>query len=192
MFGKKKKDKYQKLHSLQEKFPQYDIGIGSYGDLRVYDWGNATLKMGKYCSIAGGVKIFLGGAHHTEWVTTYPFNALWDAGKFVDGKTLTKGDVVIGNDVWIATDAVVMSGVTVADGAVIGARAVVTKDVGPYEVVVGNPAKAVKKRFDDDTISRLLEISWWDWQVQRIEKALPLLMQNNIADFISAVENGAI
>lgn len=192
MFGKKKKDKYQKLHSLQKKFPQYNIGIGSYGDLRVYDWGNATLKMGKYCSIAGGVKVFLGGTHHTEWVTTYPFNALWQSGRSVEDKTLTKGDVVIGNDVWIATDAVVMSGVTVADGAVIGARAVVTKDVGPYEVVVGNPARVVKKRFDEDTIARLLEISWWDWEVERIEKALPLLMQDKITDFISAVENAAI
>ncbi len=192
MFGKKKKYKYQKLHSLQEKFPQYEIGIGSYGDLRVYDWGNATLKMGKYCSIAGGVKIFLGGAHHTEWVTTYPFNALWESGRSVDSMTLTKGDVLIGNDVWIATDAVVMSGVTVADGAVIGARAVVTKDVGPYEVVVGNPATTVKSRFDEATISSLLEIKWWDWEIERIEQALPLLMQDNINDFILAVENGTI
>lgn len=192
MFGKKKKDKYHKLHSLQEKFPQYEIGIGSYGDLRVYDWGNATLKMGNYCSVAGGVKIFLGGAHHSEWVTTYPFNVLWESGKCADAETVSKGDVVIGNDVWIATDAVVMSGVTVGDGAVIGARAVVTKDVYPYEVVVGNPAQVAKKRFDEETIARLLEIKWWDWEVERIEKALPLLMQEDIRRFISAVEQQAI
>ena len=98
----------------------------------------------------------------------------------------------MGNDVWIGMEAMIMSGVTIGDGAVIGARAVVTKDVPPYTVVVGSPAVAIKKRFDDETIERLLAIKWWDWDDSRIEKALPMLLNNDIKAFFEAAEKQRI
>src|SRR5512143_2928244 len=112
--------------NLSERYPHYQIGRGTYGDLKVYSWGEgATLTMGSYTSVAMGAKIFLGGEHRIDWVTTYPFNALWESAKQYSGHPKTKGDVVIGSDVWIATEAMILSGVSIGDGAVIGARAVV-------------------------------------------------------------------
>jgi acetyltransferase-like isoleucine patch superfamily enzyme len=181
-------DTHQKT-PLQELYPHYRIGRGSYGGLEVYTWGEgATLQVGAFCSFAQGVKIFIGGEHRTDWVTTYPFNVLWEAGRTITGHPKTKGDVIIGNDVWIGTEAFVLSGNTIGDGAVIGARAVVTKDVEPYAVVAGNPARMVKKRFDEETIERLLRIQWWNWEDEKIGRALPLLLSQNIRAFLDAAE----
>ena len=115
--------------TLQQRFPQYAIGRGSYaGALKIWDWGEgATLSIGNYCSIAEDVQIFLGGEHRTDWATTYPFNVLWPQGQFIQGHPKTKGDVVIGHDVWIGTRAMIMSGVTLGHGCVVGAGSVVTK-----------------------------------------------------------------
>lgn len=179
--------------SLQEKFPQYDIGKGSYGPLQVINFGEgATLTIGAYTSIAEGAKIFLGGNHRTDWVTTYPFNVLCAAAEHVEGHPSTKGDVQIGSDVWIATDAVIMSGVKIGDGAVVGARAVVSKDVPAYAVVVGNPGRIAKYRFNDSCIAALLRIKWWEWDDARIENAIPLLLNADIKKFIDAVDAGHI
>lgn len=179
----------KKPGTLQERFPQYYIGKGSYGPLRVYDWGEgATLRIGAYCSIAEGSKILLGGGHRTDWVTTYPFEVFLKAAKHVKGARLTKGDVNIGNDVWLGMDSLIMSGVTVGDGAVIGASAVVTKDIPPYAIVVGNPMRVVRMRFDEAVIEKLLEIQWWNWSEERIEKFVPLLMNNDMQAFLDAAE----
>jgi acetyltransferase-like isoleucine patch superfamily enzyme len=181
----------EKNRSLIEKLPQYAIGKHSYwsGKPVVKGWGeDAVLKMGSFCSIARGVRIYLGGEHRTDWVTTFPFNILWQAGKGIEGHPKTKGDVVIGNDVWIGRDAVITSGVTIGDGAVIGGSAVVSKNVEPYTIVAGNPAVIVRKRFDDAVIEKLLEIQWWNWDDARIEKAVPLLLSNDLNTFIEAVE----
>lgn len=128
-----------------------DIGSYTYGNPRLFHWGeDSKLKIGKFCSIADDVKIFLGGNHRMDWITTYPFSALkeeWPEAKDVKGHPATKGDVVIGNDVWIGYGATILSGVKIGNGAVIGAMAVVSKDVEPYSVVVGNPALEVKKDF---------------------------------------------
>jgi len=185
MFRKRKKIK----KSLQELYPQYQFGRETYGDPKVRSWGEgATLKVGSFTSIASGVQIFLGGEHRLDWVTTFPFNVLWEGAKDISGHPKTKGDVLIGNDVWIATEAVIMSGVTIGDGAVIGARSVVTKDVRPYTIVAGNPAIAVKQRFDDETIQRLLDIKWWSWSDSKIIEALPLLLNNEIDNFLEMYE----
>jgi len=171
--------------SLQEKYPQFQFGRETYGNPKVHSWGEgATLQVGSFTSIASGVQIFLGGDHRIDWVTTFPFNVLWKEGRNISGHPKTKGDVLIGNDVWIATEAVIMSGVTISDGAVIGARAVVTKDVPPYTVVAGNPARVVRKRFGDKTIQRLLEVKWWFWSDFRIKESLPLLLNNEINKFL--------
>ena len=189
----RKRLRRERLRNPRELYPQYQIGRGTYGPLKVHTWGEgAKLRMGAFCSIAPGVQIFLGGEHRMDWVTTFPFNVLWDAGKHIKGHPHTKGDVVVGNDVWIGMEAMIMSGVTIGDGAVIGARAVVTKDVPPYTVVVGSPAVAIKKRFDDETIERLLALKWWEWDDSRIEKALPMLLNSDIKAFFEAAEQKRI
>lgn len=185
----KKRSRKAKQKTLQQRYPKYQIGRGTYGDPKILTWGeDATLRIGDFCSIADGVQIALGGEHRTDWVTTFPFNVLWDEAKHIEGHPKTKGDVIIGNDVWIATEAIIMSGVTIGDGAVIGARALVAKDVPPYTIVGGNPAKIIKQRFPDDIVERLLALQWWNWEDQRIAEQLPLLLNHDIEAFLDAAE----
>ncbi|MCL5282508.1 MAG: CatB-related O-acetyltransferase [Planctomycetes bacterium] len=175
---------------LRTKYPQYNIGRGTYGDLRVRSWGEgATLTMGAFCSVASGVQILLGGEHRPDWVTTYPFSVLWAKGRRLPGHPASKGDVVIGNDVWIGAEAMILSGVTIGDGAVIGARSVVTKDVPPYAIVGGNPARLIRMRFDEPTMARLQSLKWWTWDDARIEKLLPLLLSDNVEAFLHEAES---
>lgn len=174
----------------KDLFPgcQYDIGEYSYGCPIVRRWDDKTnLHIGKFCSIADNVTIMLGGNHRTDWVTTYPFNVLsepFPQAEGITGHPATKGDVWIGNDVWIGSGATILSGVHIGDGAVVGAQAVVTKDVEPYAIVTGNPARMVKKRFDDDSIKALLEIQWWNWSVEKINAEMRFLCNNEIGVFI--------
>ena len=117
-------------------------------------------------------------------LSTYPFPIFfeeWDLDR-ADVATAwdNKGDIVIGNDVWIGYEAVILSGVTIGDGAIIGARAVVTKDVAPYSIVGGVPAKEIRKRYDPQTIERLIQLKWWDWPEENIRQALPALMHGDI------------
>lgn len=177
--------------ALSERYPQYQFGRGTYGGLTVMSWGEgATLKVGSYTSIAAGVKVFLGGEHRTDWVTTFPFNVLWNSARNHSGHPKTKGDVLIGNDVWIGTEALISSGVTIGDGAVVGARAVVARDVPPYAIVVGNPAQVVRFRFDDETIERLLALQWWNWKEAQIANAMPELLSDRISVFLECAEAG--
>ncbi|MDP3884872.1 CatB-related O-acetyltransferase [Hydrogenophaga sp.] len=170
---------------LAERFPQYCIGKGTYGHPKVVSWEEkAKLVIGNYTSIARDVQIFLGGNHHTDWVTTYPFDVLWQK----VGHPCTKGDVVIGSDVWIGRDALILSGVTIGHGAVIGARAVVAKDVPPYAIVVGNPGTIVKFRFDENIRTRLLQSAWWDLDEAQIKILLPLLIDTDIQKFLDHLE----
>lgn len=172
------------------KGPQFEIGDYTYGTPTVLTYsflpGQGRLRIGKFCSIAAGVTIHLGGNHRTDLFTTFPFRAFPDAFPKATGLNpadvdpTSKGDVVIGNDVWVGYGATILSGVTIGDGAVIAANAVVARDVEPYAVVAGNPARAVKKRFDEDTIRRLLEIRWWDWPTAKINDNLQAICSNDI------------
>lgn len=181
-----KKKRSKRAEGLQELYPQYEIGRGTYGAPEIFSWNEgATLKIGAFCSFATGVKLLLGGEHRIDWVTTYPFNVLWESARHIAGHPKTKGDVIIGNDVWIGTEAIIMSGVKIGDGAVVAARAVVTKDIEPYAIYGGNPARLLKKRFDDKTIRQLLELQWWNFKDEEIKKLLPLMLNTDIQAFIT-------
>lgn len=166
----------------------YEIGDFTYGEPRVLTWGEeTTLKIGKFCSIADGVFILLGGNHRVDWVTTYPFSALpndWPEAADITGHPSSNGDVIIGSDVWIGHQAIILSGVSIGDGAVVGARAVVTRNVPPYAIVVGNPATMVRKRFDDATIRELQRVKWWDWSIEKIRLNVHVLMSPNTRKII--------
>ncbi len=159
----------------------YEIGDYTYGHPTVFFSEGAHLKIGKFCSISPEVRIFLGGNHRTEWWTTYPFPDLqatynlWPDADGISGHPSSNGDVVIGNDVWIGYQAIILSGISIGDGAVIGARSIVTKNVEPYAVVAGNPARVIRKRFDENTIKKLLELGWWNWPIDKINQKVKSL-----------------
>lgn len=150
-----------------------------------YPINQDKLIIGKFCSIACGVKFIFTSANHTlKSLSTYPFPLFFEEWE-LDKKNVTdswdnKGNVVIGNDVWIGYEAIIMSGIKIGDGAIIGTRAVVTKDVLAYTIVGGIPAKPIRKRFSDKTISLLLETKWWEWTDEKIKRN------------ISAIKNGCI
>ena len=134
------------------------IGAFTYGfeNISIKQWNEgAALTIGKFCSIGPNITIFLGGNHRTDWITTFPFGHIFTeqlGGHSIEGHPITNGEVLIGNDVWIGYGATIMSGIKIGDGAVISANATVVKDVKPYEIVGGNPAKLIKKRFTDEVI----------------------------------------
>lgn len=145
------------------------------GNLKIgeYTYGNVArrgemndVNIGKYCSIAKGVVVDCGFGHNITYASTYPFNS--NFGIDVPHNVVCKGDINIGNDVWIGEDVMIMSGVTIGDGAIIGARSLVTKDVPPYSIFAGSPAKFLRYRFNPFQIEKLLEIKWWDWGHEKI------------------------
>ncbi len=151
-----------------------------------FDFTGDKLIIGKFCMIASGVSFIMNGANHlTEAISSYPF-AIFGNGweRAMDGKAYpSKGDTVVGNDVWIGHQATIMAGVNIGDGAIIAAHSLVTKDVSPYSIVGGNPAKEIRKRFNDTQIKKLLEVQWWNWDIEKITKNVHNLTDNNL-DFL--------
>ena len=151
-----------------------------------YPVNGDKLKIGKFCSIACGAKFLFTSANHTmRSLSTYPFPIFFEEWG-LDAKDIrsawdNKGDIMIGSDVWIGYEAVILSGVTVGDGAIIGTRAVVTKDVPPYTIVGGVPAKSIRRRFDDVTIEKLEALRWWDWDYEKIKRSIPAIQSGNMA-----------
>lgn len=166
----------------------------SYCRVRLMWYGEkAILRIGRYTSVAPSVTVFIGGDHRTDWVTTYPVELLaefWPDIVVPAASSIGKGDVDIGHDVWIGDNAIIMSGVAIGHGAVVGAGSVVTKDVAPYTVVAGNPAREIRQRFADGDIARLLEICWWDWPDARVGSCLPLLASGDLPGFFAAAGKG--
>lgn len=150
-----------------------------------YPINHDKLQIGKFCSVACGAKFLFNSANHAlSSLSTYPFPIFfeeWGLEKEDVAEAWdNKGDIIIGNDVWIGYEAVILAGVTIGDGAIIGTRAVVTKDVPPYTIVGGVPAKPIKKRFSDETISALLEIQWWNWPEEKIARNISAIQGGNI------------
>ena len=151
-----------------------------------YPFIGDRLIIGKFCAIAKGVRFIMNGANHRmNGLTTYPFNILGNGWEKVTPKLEDlplKGDTVIGNDVWIGENVTFLPGVHVGDGAIVGANSVVGRDIEPYAIAVGNPCRPVKKRFDEKTIAKLLELKWWDWDEERIFLNLEALAEGRIDD----------
>ncbi|GLQ07466.1 type B chloramphenicol O-acetyltransferase [Sneathiella chinensis] len=147
--------------------------------------GVDRLVIGSFCSIGTGTAFIMAGnqGHRPEWISTFPFHYMSEVEHFSGARDgyQPAGDTVIGHDVWIGAEAVIMPGVQVGHGAIIGSRAVVTRNVDPYSIVGGNPAKEIRKRFDEDSIAMLLEMAWWDWTDEQLGRAMPLMTSGDIA-----------
>ncbi len=158
----------------------------------LYDWNGDRLIIGKFCQIASGVEFVMNGANHQmNAVTTFPFYTLegWDMAPPSKDNLPLKGDTVIGNDVWIGQNAVILPGVRISDGAIIGANAVVGSDIDPYTIAVGNPAKPLRKRFDDELINLLLDFKWWDKSIDEINSLIPILTSGDLIKVKNAIKD---
>jgi acetyltransferase-like isoleucine patch superfamily enzyme len=172
-------------------YNQLIVGENTYGykHIKIHNYGNSKyVKIGKFCSIARNINCFLDENHRTDFVTTFPFGYV-EKNKF-NNKNLSimrkgNGNIIIGNDVWIGEGVTIMSGVVIGDGAIIAANSHVVKNVSPYSIVGGNPAKFIKYRFTSEQIDKLLNIKWWNWEDKKINKNIKLLCSDNIDNFIN-------
>lgn len=170
-------------------------GVETHGVPIIHQYDNeCTLHIGRYCSIAVGCQIVLGGNHHTKWISTYGFYQELD--KFPAFTALGKensvrrGDIVIGNDVWIGRNVLILPGCLIGDGSVIGAGSVVAGTISPYSIAVGNPCKVVKSRFTESQIQSLEAIAWWNWPYEKINENLHLICSEGIESFIEMCGGG--
>jgi len=148
-----------------------------------YEWNGDKLIIGKFCQIAAGVEFVMNGANHQmNAVSTFPFYTMegWEMAPPAISDLPLKGDTIVGNDVWIGQNAVILPGVHIGDGAIIGANSVVGSDIPPYTIVVGNPARETRKRFDDELIRLLLAFKWWDKSIEAINQLIPLLTSSDL------------
>jgi acetyltransferase-like isoleucine patch superfamily enzyme len=168
------------------------LGPHTYGSFTVHvgRGERAHVHLGAYCSIAVGVEFVVGGNHRPDWVSTYPFRVLWGMpGAWTDGHPRPEGDITVGNDVWIGTQALILPGSHIGDGAVIAARAVVTRDVRPYAIVGGIPAREIRRRFTDEQVDALLELRWWDWPEERVRAHVELLSSPDVDALLAIADS---
>jgi acetyltransferase-like isoleucine patch superfamily enzyme len=178
-------ESYAEFRRLQ-RAGRITVGARTYGYPAIWTDVHSIecLRVGKYSSLGG--KYLLGGKHGDGFVTTYPHRINFKMeGAGTDGFPTVTGDTIVGSDVWTCENCLILSGVTIGDGAIVAAGAVVTKDVPPYAIVGGNPAKLIRYRFDEDQIQALLEIRWWDWPEEKIREAVPLLASRDVDRFIA-------
>lgn len=167
-------------HSFENGCVRYlwedETTVDLFNPKEQFGWELDRLEIGNYVCIASGATILLGGNHNhrSDWVSVYPFP------QTIQKSFKNKGDTIIKSDAWIGMNATIMPGVTIGEGSIIAAESVVIKNVEPYTVVAGNPAKKIKNRFTDEEINLLLELRWFDWSDEEVEKAIPLIMSQNI------------
>lgn len=152
-----------------------------------YHTDKVKLVLGKFCAIAAETRFIMTGDHKLDGFSTYPFPIFgggWESSYDIHGLPV-KGDIIVGNDVWFGYGSTVKNGVTIGDGAIIAANAMVVKDVPPYAIVAGNPAKVVKMRFSEETIEKLLEIAWWDWDIEKISNNLDSICNLDLKKLLS-------
>jgi chloramphenicol O-acetyltransferase type B len=173
--------------TLQQRYPEHRIGRGCYGPLQIKSFGadGESVTIGNFCSFAEETAILVGADHRHDWVSTYPFTVFDPRAAHIPGHPAPSEGVRIGSDVWMGFRSIVLDGVTVGDGAVIAAGAVVTKDVRPYAIVGGCPARELGRRFTDEIIDSLLEIAWWEWSDGEIAEHFDHLLSNDINQFIA-------
>jgi acetyltransferase-like isoleucine patch superfamily enzyme len=174
-----------KKTNLTEK--DIEIGDYTYGaqTCSIYNWNEIyKVRIGKFCSIAGELKILVDGNHRSDWITTFPFEIFIEGFPQVEGISKKEGDIVIGNDVWIGIDVLILPGIKIGDGAIIGAGSVVTKDVEDYQIVGGSPARHIRYRFSKEHIEELKRIKWWDWPIEKIRANSKFLESSDIEKFI--------
>lgn len=151
--------------------------------LYMFDFSEDKLILGKFCQIATGARFLTNGSNHTmDGISTYPFKVFGESWGDAPYPRVNKGDTVIGNDVWIGNGATIMQGIKIGNGAIIGTNALVTKDVEPYTIVGGNPARVIRKRFSDEQIEFLQNLEWWDWPLDKLAKHLPLIITANFEE----------
>jgi acetyltransferase-like isoleucine patch superfamily enzyme len=160
-------------------------GAHSYGTIST---NGAEIRVGRYCSIAGGVRALTYPDHQTQWITTYPFGKLWGVRKAESDVVRQNKVMIVENDVWIGAYATLLEDTVIRNGAIIGSHAIVHGEIPPYSIAVGNPARVVKQRFTDEQIQALLRIRWWDWEPEKVREFTPLLCSPNIEEFIRKVE----
>lgn len=186
---------------LSEQVTNPNISVGRYSYYSGYYHGHSfddcarylmpdrddvdRLVIGSFCSIGTGACFMMAGnqGHRMDWISTFPFFFMPEEPAFADAENAYRpaGDTVVGNDVWIGAEAMIMPGIRIGHGAMIGSRALVTRDVPPYTIVAGNPAREIRKRFSDEEIAMLLEMAWWDWPIERIGREMRALCSGDIA-----------
>lgn len=192
---------YERLCFLKNIVTNPNIEVGDYTyyddfeDVRNFeknvryhfDFIGDKLRIGKFCAIASGVEFIMNGGNHlVDGISSYPFSIFgsgWEGA--MEGRAFpNRGDIKVGNDVWLGYRSVILAGVTIGDGAIVGAYSVVTKDVPPYTIVAGNPAREIRRRFSEAEIQRLLELQWWDWPVEKISANVHLLTGQSVSSLI--------
>lgn len=171
------------------------VGHGTYGypTVRTFVLDDANLIIGKYSSLAHGATFLLGGEHPVDRVTTYPCRIMMGLeGAGHDGFPRPTQNTVVGSDAWVGANALILSGRRIGDGAVVAAGAVVTRDVPPYAIVGGNPARVIRYRHTEEQCAALLQIRWWDWSPDRIREAVPLLAGQDIEAFLNYAKTAAV
>ncbi len=181
-YSKEEKNTNLTLLLLKPSDPRIKVGRFTYGKPEFFLWNDSErIEIGSFCSIANEVAIFGGGNHRTDWTTAYPLRIVFGLpGAGLDGQPASRGTTKIGNDVWIGFRSTILSGVTIGDGAVIAAGSTVTKDVPPYAVIAGTPAKVIKMRFPPELIEHLLNIRWWNWPIEKIKANVSILCASPI------------
>ncbi|HLO47639.1 MAG TPA: Vat family streptogramin A O-acetyltransferase [Kamptonema sp.] len=173
-------------------YSYYDDPVDPEGFERnvLYNYGSDRLIIGKFCAIATNVKFIMNGANHKlDGISTYPFPIFGNGWETAMPKLMdlpSRGDTVIGNDVWIGYESLIMPGVKIGDGAIVAARSVVVSDIPPYTVAGGNPARTIKQRFSEAEIAQILEIKWWDWEIEKITRNIDKIMDGDVTSLCNA------